>query len=160
MILIELFKKWCRFCPEYNWQDNCIIQTAGPHEHKRFVAGKGYYDGVGYAPWDVRRRVGGRSQQRDSCSWRVEAGGRRRVGGSCRVGQDRVDTANHSAHNWPVHWKLKKINKKCEFLVGLIVCPGISDPFYTVTCYIKWVTTSWTDGTHRGSAWRCVAVIL
>ena len=26
------------------------------------------------------------------------------------------------------------------------VCPGRSDPFYIVTFYIKWVTTSWTDG--------------
>ena len=24
------------------------------------------------------------------------------------------------------------------------VCPGSSDPFYVVTYYIKWVTTSWT----------------
>ena len=24
------------------------------------------------------------------------------------------------------------------------VCPGCSDPFYIVTYYIKWVTTSWT----------------
>ena len=27
------------------------------------------------------------------------------------------------------------------------VCPRISDPFYIVTYYLKWVTTSWTDGT-------------
>ena len=26
------------------------------------------------------------------------------------------------------------------------VCPGSSDPFYIVTYYIKWVTTSWTHG--------------
>ena len=26
------------------------------------------------------------------------------------------------------------------------VCQGSSDPFYEVTYYIKWVTTSWTDG--------------
>ena len=26
------------------------------------------------------------------------------------------------------------------------VCPRSSDPFYTVTYYIKWITTSWTDG--------------
>ena len=26
------------------------------------------------------------------------------------------------------------------------VCPRSSDPFYTVTYYIKWVTTSWKDG--------------
>ena len=24
------------------------------------------------------------------------------------------------------------------------VCPGSSDPFYILTYYIKWVTTSWT----------------
>ena len=24
------------------------------------------------------------------------------------------------------------------------VCPGSSDPFYIVTYYIEWVTTSWT----------------
>ena len=24
------------------------------------------------------------------------------------------------------------------------ICPGSSDPFYIVTYYIKWVTTSWT----------------
>ena len=24
------------------------------------------------------------------------------------------------------------------------VCPGSSDPFYIVTHYIEWVTTSWT----------------
>ena len=26
------------------------------------------------------------------------------------------------------------------------VCPKSSDPFCIVTYYIKWVTTSWTDG--------------
>ena len=26
------------------------------------------------------------------------------------------------------------------------ICPGSSDPFFIVTYYIKWVTTSWTDG--------------
>ena len=26
------------------------------------------------------------------------------------------------------------------------MCPRSSEPFYTVTYYIKWVTTSWTDG--------------
>ena len=26
------------------------------------------------------------------------------------------------------------------------VCPRSSDPFYVVTYYLKWVTTSWTDG--------------
>ena len=26
------------------------------------------------------------------------------------------------------------------------VCPRNSDPFYIITYYINWVTTSWTDG--------------
>ena len=26
------------------------------------------------------------------------------------------------------------------------ICPRSSDPFYIVTHYINWVTTSWTDG--------------
>ena len=26
------------------------------------------------------------------------------------------------------------------------VCPGSSDPFFLVSYYIKWVTTSWTYG--------------
>ena len=26
------------------------------------------------------------------------------------------------------------------------VCPRNRDPFYIVTYYIKWITTSWTDG--------------
>ena len=26
-------------------------------------------------------------------------------------------------------------------------CPGSSDPFYIVSYYIEWVTTSWTHGT-------------
>ena len=30
------------------------------------------------------------------------------------------------------------------------VFPRSSDLFYIVTCYIKWVTTSWTDGTEEG----------
>ena len=28
-------------------------------------------------------------------------------------------------------------------------CPGNSDPFHIVTYYIKWVTTSWTDGMKK-----------
>ena len=28
------------------------------------------------------------------------------------------------------------------------MCPGSIDPFYRVTYYIKWVTTSWTDGSN------------
>ena len=26
------------------------------------------------------------------------------------------------------------------------ICPISNDPFYLVTYYIKWVTTSWTEG--------------
>ena len=29
------------------------------------------------------------------------------------------------------------------------VCPGRSDPFYIVSYYIKWVTTSWTHGMSK-----------
>ena len=36
-------------------------------------------------------------------------------------------------------------NLYCRLI--LTVCQGISDPIYIVTYYIKWVTTSWTDGT-------------
>ena len=25
------------------------------------------------------------------------------------------------------------------------ICPRSSDPFYTVTCYIEWITTPWTE---------------
>ena len=35
-------------------------------------------------------------------------------------------------------------NKKSDWTVT--VCPRSNDPFYIVTYYIKWVTTSWTDG--------------
>ena len=28
--------------------------------------------------------------------------------------------------------------------INTTVCPGCSDPFYIVSYYIKWVTTSWT----------------
>ena len=34
------------------------------------------------------------------------------------------------------------------------MCPGSSDPFYIVSYYIKWVTTSWTHviiGIHQGN---------
>ena len=29
------------------------------------------------------------------------------------------------------------------------VCPRSSDPFYILTCYMKWVTTSWTHSIFR-----------
>ena len=31
------------------------------------------------------------------------------------------------------------------------VCPKSSDPFYIVSYYIKWVTTSWTYSTNVGT---------
>ena len=34
----------------------------------------------------------------------------------------------------------------CDFNT---VCPGSSDPFYIVSYYIKWVTTSWTHSIYR-----------
>ena len=30
--------------------------------------------------------------------------------------------------------------------ISYTVCPRISDPFYILAYYIKWVTTFWTDG--------------
>ena len=40
---------------------------------------------------------------------------------------------------------------KCLNYIGIIptVCPRISDPFYTVTYRITWVTTSWTYSSLR-----------
>ena len=41
--------------------------------------------------------------------------------------------------------------------IGLLnhgtVCPKNSDPFYIVTYYIKWVTTSWIDGICVSDEW-------
>ena len=39
-----------------------------------------------------------------------------------------------------------------SFLISsdLTVCPWSSDPFSIVTYYIRWVTTSWTDGMKTG----------
>ena len=34
--------------------------------------------------------------------------------------------------------------KKYSFSYSTTVCPGSSDPFYVVTYYIQWITTSWT----------------
>ena len=34
-----------------------------------------------------------------------------------------------------------------QFKLKITVCPRISDPFYIVSYYVKWVTTSWTHGT-------------
>ena len=45
------------------------------------------------------------------------------------------------------------LSLKCRWLlfcnlVSYSVCPRSSDPFYIVTYYIKWVTTSWKDGSQ------------
>ena len=29
------------------------------------------------------------------------------------------------------------------------ICPRSSDPFYVVSCYIKWATTSWTHSSRH-----------
>ena len=34
----------------------------------------------------------------------------------------------------------------------ITVCPGSSDPFYVVSYYIKWVTTSWTYSILDGNS--------
>ena len=47
------------------------------------------------------------------------------------------------------NWTQKVINKK-----KYTICPRSSDPFYKVTYYIKWVTTSWTY-----SIYMCVCVL-
>ena len=41
---------------------------------------------------------------------------------------------------------VRLLDSACESKVMILytVCPGSSDPFYVVTYYIKWVTTSWT----------------
>ena len=43
--------------------------------------------------------------------------------------------------------KIAKKRYNGEFCI-LTVCPRSSDPFYIVTYYIKWVTTSWTGGSR------------
>ena len=42
----------------------------------------------------------------------------------------------------------KQTISKNEKLNVCTVCPRSSDPFYVVFNYIKWVTTSWTDGMY------------
>ena len=34
-----------------------------------------------------------------------------------------------------------------------IICPSSGYPFEIVTFYIKWVTSSWTDGTEKTYIW-------
>ena len=38
-------------------------------------------------------------------------------------------------------WRVVGTNSPAK---GTTICPGSSDPFYTVSYYIKWVTTFWT----------------
>ena len=47
--------------------------------------------------------------------------------------RDTAKLSNSGRHT--VRWKLQQT---------FTVCPGSSDPFYIVTYYMKWVTTSWT----------------
>ena len=39
------------------------------------------------------------------------------------------------------------------------VCPRSSDPFYLVTYFIKWVTTSWTNSIMLSEFKACLAII-
>ena len=34
----------------------------------------------------------------------------------------------------------------CDVQYVCTVCPRSNDPFYIVSYYIRWLTTSWTDG--------------
>ena len=43
--------------------------------------------------------------------------------------------------------KTSSTNSTSLTSIILYVCPGSSDTIYIVTYYLKWVTTSWTDGT-------------
>ena len=40
------------------------------------------------------------------------------------------------------------------------VCPRSSDPFYVVTYYIEWVTTSWTHSSEYNECTQCTMYIL
>ena len=40
----------------------------------------------------------------------------------------------------------------CSYLLDTM-CPRSSDPFYIVSSYIKWVTTSWTHGINTSTKW-------
>ena len=39
--------------------------------------------------------------------------------------------------------------RKCKTYCDITVCPGSSYPFYIVSYYIKWVTTSWAHSTNN-----------
>ena len=41
-------------------------------------------------------------------------------------------------------WKFRVVG---NLITLYTVCPGSSDPFFRVSDYIKWDTTSWTHGT-------------
>ena len=49
---------------------------------------------------------------------------------------------------------------KCLNYIGIIptVCPRISDPFYTVTYRITWVTTSWTYSSLRAHRKKAIHI--
>ena len=44
---------------------------------------------------------------------------------------------------------LRHRSHRCFFFIKGTICPKSSDPFYIVTYYIKWVTTSWTDSINQ-----------
>ena len=53
---------------------------------------------------------------------------------------------NHYRPVWNIFfysWLFKKIDLNLS-TIYTTVCPRSSDPFYIVSYYIKWVTTSWT----------------
>ena len=55
-------------------------------------------------------------------------------------GQDR-QAVQSFIHSGPTQCDARLTHK------GTTVCPRISDPVYIISYYMKWVTTSWTDGT-------------
>ena len=53
--------------------------------------------------------------------------------------QNNMEAADHDSHRQPV---ISDSSNNVESVST--VCPGSSDPFYIVSYYIKWDTTSWT----------------
>ena len=43
-------------------------------------------------------------------------------------------------------WLENQHDVQAALIQVFTVCPRSSDPFYIVTDYVNWVTTSWTDG--------------
>ena len=62
------------------------------------------------------------------------------AGGVITAGRERV----------PIRKELKQTELKAKLgNNNHTVCPRSSDPFYIVTYYIEWVSTSWTDSKHN-----------